>query len=659
MSRLRIILIALLVGWIGFIFAAFYVVQKPLALQVGSGLLSVLWTLILTALLLVDASALGGFLFGKFFPFFDSGERLFLSTGLGLGIFGLLGFGLAVASVAKPIILLLILIGILLLALWRGGLSQVREDASSAWQVIRSSTERGVKWIPWLAGTALFLSFILAFAPPADSFDALLYHLAVPALWLKDGGLAVGKILPVYWYPGLVEGAYVWGLALWSEATAPLLHLAWGILTVGLIWWWARKVWGNSAAWRSVAVATSMPSLALLAAWAYTDLALAFYSAAALYLLWRYQDSKEKRLLILNGILCGLAMGVKYTSFILPLMVVGWLACIYRRRLIEWFLPTLQFSFAAILVASPWYIRNWIWMGNPFYPYVFGGKLWDSFLAVRCAQAGTGIGFNLPALLLLPFNLTLGQYDMTYTDGRIGPLWLILLPTCLWVLWHYRKEAARQAIVIPAIFGLISFGLWTLGVINTVGLWQSRLLFPFLLALTPLAALGWEALTRLDTNRFRVSFIFNALVILSIAINLLDFGLFVLVRSPISAALGITDRQSYFERFQPSYADALALVNETPPGSQVMFLFEPRSYGMGRAVQVDPFNANLAHDLYLHQTPENVLQAWQAQGYSYVLYQRVGDNLLEYPDESQLLFSMLNIVAETENTILYQIPTTK
>jgi hypothetical protein len=127
----------------------------------------------------------------------------------------------------------------------------------------------------------------------------------------------------------------------------------------------------------------------------------------------------------------------------------------------------------------------------------------------------------------------------------------------------------------------------------------------------------------------------------------------------MSVALGITDRQSYFERFQPSYADALALVDKTPPGSQILLLFEPRSYGMGREVQADPFNANLAHDFYLHQTPENVLQAWQAQGYSYVLYQRVGDNLLEYPGESQQLFSMLNIIAETENTILYQIPPTK
>jgi hypothetical protein len=659
MSRLRIILVALLVGWIGFIFAAFYVVQKPLALQIGSGLLSVLWTLTLAALLLVDAAIMGGALLRKFFPLLDNGERLFLGTGLGLGIFGIIGFGLAAAGAAKPVVLLTLLIVIPLLGIWRGWWRQVEEDAKSVGQVLRSSTERGVKWIPWLAGIALFLSFILAFAPPADSFDALLYHLAVPALWLKDGGLAVGKILPVYWYPGLVEGAYVWGLALWSEATAPLLHLAWGILTVGLIWWWARKVWGNSTAWRSVAVAISMPSLALLAAWAYTDLALAFYSAAALYLLWRYRDSKEKRLLILNGILCGLAMGVKYTSFILPIMVVGWLAWIYRRRLIEWFLPTVQFSVAALLVASPWYIRNWIWMGNPFYPYVFGGKLWDSFLAIRCAQAGTGIGLNLPALFLLPFNVTLGQYDMTYADGRIGPLWLILLPACLWILWHYRKETARQAIIIPAIFGLISFGFWTLGVINTAGLWQSRMLFPSLLCLTPLATLGWEALTRLDTKRFRISFIFNALVILSIAINLLDFGLFVLVRSPMSVALGITDRQSYFERFQPSYADALALVDETPPGSQVLLLFEPRSYGMEREVHSDPFNANLAHDLYLHQTPENVLQTWQAQGYTYVLYQRVGDYLLEYPDKSQRLFSMLTVVEETENTILYQIPTTK
>jgi hypothetical protein len=120
--------------------------------------------------------------------------------------------------------------------------------------------------------------------------------------------------------------------------------------------------------------------------------------------------------------------------------------------------------------------------------------------------------------------------------------------------------------------------------------------------------------------------------------------------------VGITRRQTYFEQVQPNYADALELVDQTPPGSKIYFLFEPRSDGMVRRVTPDAINANLAHDLWLHHTPEAVLQAWQAQGYGYILYQKAGDILVQDPLAVKQLFSRLTRVAETPNTILYKVP---
>ena len=656
MLKLRLLPVVLLTLWIAFVFAAFYVVQKPLALQLIPGLLSLLRTLVLTGAMLVEATGLGVATLRRFFPFLDPGERALLGAGLGLGFFGLLGFGLAAAGLARPVVLIPILAVLLILAGWKGWLRQAKGDFSSLWQALRSPLEADLKWIPWLAGAALLLSFLLAFAPPADSFDALFYHLSVPAAWLRDGGLAAPQIIPHYWFPELVEGVFVWGLALGSEATAPLLHLAWGVLTVGLVWTWAWKALGKSTAWRSIAVLISMPSLPLLASWAYTDLALAFYCTAALYLLWLAPGSTGRRLCILSGVFCGLAMGIKYTSFVLPLVALGWLAWTRRHHLLEAFVPAAIFAASATLVASPWYLRNWMWVGNPFYPFLFGGKYWDAFLSTHYSQAGTGIGFSLRELALLPLNLTLGQRDANYFDGRIGPLWLILLPVCLWVLWTHRKTEERRALYLPALFGAASLGVWTAGVVTSSALWQSRLLFPALLPLAPLAALAWESLKQLDLQRFRFSFIFNTLAVLSIAVSLLDFGLFVLVRNPLAAALGMTGRQAYFDRFQPAYADALALVGQTPPGSQVYFLFEPRSYGMSRPVTPDPINQNLAHDFYLDHTPEAILLDWRAQGYAYVLYQRIGEGYLEDPGESQRLFSLLELVQQTSNTVLYRLP---
>jgi len=656
MSKVRILLVVLLILWVGLIFGLYYGVQKPAALQVGAGLLSMFWTLVLVGLIVGVASCLGVAIIRRFFPFLEQGERALLGTGLGLGIFGLAGFGLAAVGAARPLALLPILAGMAILAVWIGWLRQTKEDYLTLWQAVRSPLEPGLKWVPWLAIAALFLSFLLAFAPPADSFDALLYHLAVPASWLRDGGVVTPLILPHYWFPELVEGGFVWGLALGSETTAPLLHLSWGILTVGLVWLWAQRAWGRATGWRAVAVLISMPSLPLLAAWAYTDLALAYYCLGVLYLLWRTSAANRGSAWVLSGIFCGLAMGIKYTSFILPLVALGWLAWCQRRSLQRMLIPGAWFAAAALVVASPWYVRNWIWAGNPFYPFLLGGRSWDPFLAVHYARSGTGVGINLSEILLLPFTLTLGQRDANFFDGRIGPLWLLLLPVVVWVLWSYRRSTERWALFLPALFGAASLGIWVVGVVNTSSLWQSRLLYPALIPLASPAALAWESLGRLDFRRFRVSFVVNVLVFLSIAAGLLDFGLFVLVRNPLAAATGMTSRQAYFERFQPAYGDALTLVGQTPEGSRVLFLFEPRSFGMSRFVQPDPINENLDHDFYLYHTPEAVLRSWQARGFTYVLYQHAGDTLTENLAESERLFSMLEVAAQTPFTILYRIP---
>ena len=124
----------------------------------------------------------------------------------------------------------------------------------------------------------------------------------------------------------------------------------------------------------------------------------------------------------------------------------------------------------------------------------------------------------------------------------------------------------------------------------------------------------------------------------------------------LAVAIGIEAKQAYFEHIQPTYGDALALVNQTPKDARIYFLFEPRTYGMSRSVQSDLILDNLGHDFYIYHTPEAILHAWRSQGYTYVLYQREGDTLLENPIESRRLFSLLEIVSATPNTILYRVP---
>jgi len=581
-----------------------------------------------------------------------------LGTNLGLGILGIAGFGLAAAGICSSIIYVTLQVVTFGLLSCNGWLGKARQDALLFWQKLRAPCERNLAWVPWFASASLGFSFILAFSPPADSFDALLYHLAVPEAWLKNGGLTAPTIIPHYWFPGLVEGIYTWGLALGKEIVAQLLHLACGALTVLIIWNWVNQIWGNSLAGRTIAIIVSIPSLTLLASWAYTDMMLALSCASAMYLLWRSQEVANKRIWVLSGIYCGLAMGVKYTSFILPITLLGWVAWKERHNLPGLLSTVLGISLPAAIVASPWYIRNWIWMENPVYPFVFGGKYWDSFLSAHYAQAGTGIGWSPLEIILLPLNITLGHRDATFYDGRIGPIWLILFPVAIWTIWLIRNEdeKKRLGVLLPALFSLVSMLFWMIGVNNTSALWQSRLLFPGLMLLAPLIALAWEKISLLDSPKLKISFILGVLIVGSMLINLLDFGLFVLVRNPLAVSLGIVNRQEYFDKFQPIYADALKMVKTTPDDSRIYFLFEPRIYQMPRHVMADPINANLAYDFYLFETPDKIVQAWRSKGYTHVLYQHAGETLIDNPEDTLRLFALLEIIEQTSNTTLFHIP---
>jgi hypothetical protein len=434
-------------------------------------------------------------------------------------------------------------------------------------------------------------------------------------------------ILP-FWYPTLTENVYLWALAMGSERAAQIIHLAWGILAVLLLWWWGTKTWGVEIGRKSLLLLVSIPSLMMLASWAYADMPLAFYAVAALYAITFYRLSRSSSLLLATAILCGLAMGVKYQAFVVPL-TCG-LLLLFQRPFSNGFSSALRFSLITLLVALPWYLRNAILMGNPFYPFQFGGRYWDSFLASWWTEPGTGIGWSPTQMILLPLNVTLGHRDATFFDRRFGPLYLILLPLVLWILVQAVHEEPNKKYSLLSIgcFAAISFGAWTFGVINTSALWQARYLLPAVMAFTIPTALGWEALRRLDTSKFRVSYLANVLIGLVISLTLLDNAVFVLQRNPLAFAVGAQSRERYIERVNPSYAAVMAMLDELPADAHVYNLFEPRSYGLPRSVQPDTINSNFAHDLYLYQTPETILQQWKSRGYTHILVYERGRSLL-------------------------------
>jgi hypothetical protein len=271
-----------------------------------------------------------------------------------------------------------------------------------------------------------------------------------------------------------------------------------------------------------------------------------------------------------------------------------------------------------------WYVRNWIWMGNPIYPFLFGGRYWDEFRSLWFATPGTGLGWDIGALILLPLTVTLGYQDINSIDADIGPLLLLALPAAIWGLFRNRSAGSPQSITLTtiSIYASFSAALWTYGYITTRDLWQTRLLLPAIVPFVMPMAVGIVSLHSLDTKTLRLSFIVSIIAAISIYTSLLDTGLRLIARNPLALAAGIATKESYLEKYQPGYAYALQAVSQTELTSTVYFLFEPRSYGMTRKTQPDPILDNFSHDLYLYRDAESIVRAWKQRGFTHVLLNR-------------------------------------
>jgi hypothetical protein len=657
--------IVLILVWSGFVVSAYYVVQKPLALQVLNHLLMLAWTLVVISVLFLNALALGTMtimcLVGDKN---DDHSTLILAGGLGLGELGLLGFALAAFGVAKFAILLGIQILLLTWFIRRGAITEIFSRIGELITQIRTSGSRVPGWMRVAAAFTAISTFVMTFLPPVDAFDALLYHLTVPDLWLRDGGLRAYD-LPPYWFPGIGEGAFVWGLGLGTDIVPQQLHFLWALFTALLLWNWSRNLWNDLTAWWVLLLLVSMPSLPLLASWAYTDLALTFFSAATLYTLWKGYTGSNVHWWRVAAVFTGMAMGIKYTSVILPLTGIILISIWKLREQRQWLTELIWFGMISGFTACVWYLRNWIWMGNPFYPFVFGGKYWDSFRAAGYTGAGSGAGWDLKAILSLPMTITLNYQDITAFDGDIGPLFLLSLPMALWVIARGRalEPSQRQAMTVIGLFACFSAAFWTYGYVTSKNLWQTRLLLPAIILFAIPASLGFVFLQNINTQRLRLYFVVSVLAAAAIFANLLDLSLNIISKNPFAAVTGIISREQLMEKFQPDYAFTLQLVAQTPRDANVYFLFEPRSYGASRTLQPDTLLDNFSHDVFLYKNPEDIVNVWRGKGYTHVLVSKRGAAfILTEKSEMQILsdtIAMLTPIslAPNGNVALYEIRT--
>jgi hypothetical protein len=320
--------------------------------------------------------------------------------------------------------------------------------------------------------------------------DTISYHMLGPKVWLRD---ALIRPVPDNCLTSFPQTAEVLFGALLSigGSRAPgfsaVLTMAVFLLTVAALS--LRAGLGRNGAWWCMAIVAAMPAVYSGGHSAFVDVVYASFLMAAVCTALNSRTVADFTLL---GVFCGLAMGTKYTG-ILAAPAVFLAALLARHGPFEGgrkeLLKNLTVAAGvACLIASPFYIRNWVLMGSPIYPppvallhffhpkYLSAETLrgMEKFLWVR----GEGLGRGPLAYILLPFNLT---YYSSRFHGA-GGIGLTPLAFCPFALLLARRNSRAVALIALA-------WIWT----TTWFVQQeSRYLIPAYAVFAVIAVLGWR-----------------------------------------------------------------------------------------------------------------------------------------------------------------------
>ncbi|HOW28840.1 MAG TPA: glycosyltransferase family 39 protein [Elusimicrobiota bacterium] len=477
-----------------------------------------------------------------------------------------------------------------------------------------------------IAAGSLTLTFLCSMAPPTY-YDSLVYHLALPSVYLQNGAITFVPFNHYSHFPQNMELLFVWFLSLGTDVSAQMFCAGLGGLTVLTVWGMTSElvdaVAGGARRWAAVLLVTA-PCFILLSSETYVETGTAFWTSLSVWLAWRAVKTGATRLFILSGLMGGAVAGIKYTGVLTPLLLCVMVLLWPRDR--SWKKRTVDFlalGFSAFLVFLPWLIKNYVFTGgNPVFPFL--PKIFEadrvfmheesSAAYFHVLQEYKGTSPLLLELFKFPWRLITqplsfgGGYDVMGDLGWAMPL--LLFP--LVFLRLMKSPAAR---------------FWTVYIVLHGILWVSmrpvlRFFFPVfpLICLLDGAALASVWSSGISWTR---GLVLTGVILFTLS-NAVLFYLVERVRDPFPAVLGLQTREEYLSK-KLDYYPAVKFMNESlPPHSRVLFVGDQRGYYCRR-----PYLAPMALlpsplPIWIEQSsrPEDLSVRLKEEGFTHLFYHR-------------------------------------
>ncbi|MBM3501009.1 MAG: hypothetical protein FJX74_20340 [Armatimonadetes bacterium] len=580
-------------------------------------------------------------------------ERALFSLAAGMLVLALLILGLGLVGLFRPWALLAVTVASGLAGARRLPLliEAVRHASRAVRRGLLGPSPRRALHLFLAAWGAMTL--LGALAPPTDlDYDGLSQHLAAPNTYLR-----LGRIEPLWYdhhshFPSTLQMLFGVCLATGQVEAAKVLHWSCGVLAALTMMVAGRRFLSPGAgAWGAFALLAT-PVVGWLASVAYVDLAGLLFAALTLTaLLGTLRDAPDRAPAWDRGPgLLGLAAGGGAAVKMQGLQILGAATLVLVAAFVLARAPVARAArqlglllLVAAIPAAPWYVKTWVWTGNPVYPFAyeaFGGKYWGPGEAAgyRDHQLGFGVGepptaaergrlgvmertFSGPRaplhLLLAPWNLAMrpAEFDVVnlsplyaLTSAAVGPLFLATLPL---LLLGPRPRPVRWSLAALALLWIAWLALMQYNRYLVPALAFAAFPAGHVLAQGPPAGGLAHRLGR------AVAWCCGGLALLFLAFHGLLTGSW-------AAGIGLTPHAAYLQARSECYRVGQWVNQVTPArGTRVALYSEPRGFYLDRAyLWADPGHSRLIEYDKLAR-PEDLLDAYSRLGITHVLYHRL------------------------------------
>jgi hypothetical protein len=303
------------------------------------------------------------------------------------------------------------------------------------------------KFLALILALIVLACFIGALAPVTGN-DALAYHLFHPKLFVQQQRIGYIQFSRESMWPYLSEMLYTLAICLKVPSLATFFHYFFGVLSMLAVFTFTRRFILNRAALLCAVLFYSAPGIFMQSVYAYVDLVQCFYSFAAFYALMLWRNDCRRKTLILSGFFAGLALAVKVLSgitFILILAIMLGIEALERKsHLKKWLSLVFLFGICAFLACAVWYIRSYLMLGNPVYPFLHNifHSGWETHIGEEMGTRRDLVGF-----LRLPWDLVM-RLD-SFGGEQIGVIFLALFP---FIFFNRPKDKVIQYLAVFIFF---------------------------------------------------------------------------------------------------------------------------------------------------------------------------------------------------------------